>query len=807
LKAYIKTGTYRFTILSILIIILGPGCSLTRRLDDNQALVRVLTIKGVDKEFTEAATNYVDKQQQPNNWINLQIYYLFNKKGKKNLGDPPAILDSGLVEFSRTQIERFLQNKGYLKAKVSDEIRVKKKRAELIFTATEGPMFRIRKITDSIPDKKVRDLYVINRPRFSHVQPGGRFDTDSLAYDRDEFFLIMKRNGYFDFYRQYINYNYDSTFMTSVVDLKLIINNPAGKKAHPLYTVNNTEITIANSAGQTVGHADTVAIDSQFKYIDYSHRFNPNTVLRYVFMRKGQLYDVDKQTLTTSRLSELNVFRNVPNPIYEKLPDSTNRLNSKIGIIPLKRMGNRIEAEFLFNAGQYGYNIGNTFTDRDLFKSAAVLQIKFNWSVLFDKASDLANPGGIENQDFRVGGSLIYPYIISPFDFPEPGKYGVPHTTFSSNYQLFYQENLVKRTSFINSITYDFAETADKLHTVTPIDIEFSRGIISDATRAVLTAHGLYAYEILIGRTIFTSGSQYAFTYHANKLNSYSNFVYFRGGVDVGGNTLYLLSRAFKLPKDTLGERTFAGRPFSQYAKGEFDLRIYKSLGGERQFVIRLNPGLGVPYGNSTELIFEKNFYAGGANDMRAWLPRTLGPGQFNRATYYTNLTKTAGAADTLRTENKYLDQYGEVKFISNFEYRYKLADNFFGSKLKGAVFIDAGNIWRLDKQFISDPNASPTQPKLIEVPNVEFRFNNILQSSAMDIGTGLRFDLGFFVFRLDAAFKFKDPQFSGSDQWVLIDHFDELFRSGSFKNNYKNANGGDIYNFMQLNFGIGMPF
>jgi len=192
---------------------------------------------------------------------------------------------------------------------------------------------------------------------------------------------------------------------------------------------------------------------------------------------------------------------------------------------------------------------------------------------------------------------------------------------------------------------------------------------------------------------------------------------------------------------------------------------------------------------------------------MRAWLPRTLGPGQFNRATYYTSLTKTAGAADTLRTQNKYLDQYGEVKFISNFEYRYKLLDNFLGSKLKGAVFVDAGNIWRLDQQFISDPNASPTQPKLIEVPNVEFRFNNIFQSTAMDIGTGFRFDLGFFVFRLDAAFKFKDPQFNGSDQWVLIDHFDELFKGGTFKHNYSATNSGDTYNFMQLNFGIGMPF
>lgn len=128
LKAYIKPVGYRLTILSILLLFIGAGCSLTRRLKDNEALVRKITIKGVDKEFADAAVLYVDKEQQPNNVINLQFYYLFSKNGKKDIGEPPAILDSGLVEFSRIQIERFLQNKGYLKAKVTDSIIVKRKR-------------------------------------------------------------------------------------------------------------------------------------------------------------------------------------------------------------------------------------------------------------------------------------------------------------------------------------------------------------------------------------------------------------------------------------------------------------------------------------------------------------------------------------------------------------------------------------------------------------------------------------------------------------------------------------------------------
>ncbi|MES2426607.1 MAG: BamA/TamA family outer membrane protein [Bacteroidota bacterium] len=793
MKAYISTNKYRIAILSILLLFIGSGCSLTRKLKGNESLVRKVTINGMDEDFAELAVNYVDKQQQPNNVINLQFYYLFNKKGNKNIGEPPAILDSGLVEFSRVQIEKFIRNKGYLKARVSDTIVIKKKRAELIFNTVQGPMFRIRKLTDSIGDGNVRLIYRNNRPKFSHLQPGGRFDTDSMAYDRDAVFQLMKRNGYYEFYRQYVNFVSDTTFNNSVVDISLIIDNPADKPAHPQFRINNTLIKISNSNGRYTGVPDSMKVDSQFTFVDYSHRFKPHPVIDYIFQTKGDLYDADMQTITTSRLSELNVFRNVPNPTYVKASDSTNRLNTTIQLVPLKRMSDRVEGEFLFSGGRYGYNIGNTFSNRNMFNKAVTLQVKLSQSILFNTSNNSIIRNAIENQDFKVGASLIFPWIVTPFDFSKPGKYGVPHTTFSSNYSLFYQDKLVKRTSFINSVTYDFFEQANKVHSITPIDIEFSKGVIDPAARDTLLKQNRGAYVTLIGRTVFTTGSQYAYQVNGNMLNSYANFTYFRGSLDVGGNFLSLITNTINTPRDTAGQRKLFGYTFAQYVKTEIDLRLYHSFGGERQFILRFNPGIGIPYGNSTLLIFEKNFYTGGANDMRAWLPRTLGPGQFNRATYGpTGTPQNPSSGDISRASLKYIDQFGEIKFITNAEYRYKLVDNFFGSKLKGAVFMDAGNVWRLHKQ-----------PENI---NGEFRFDNFLQSTAIGIGTGLRFDLSFFVFRLDAAFKFKDPQFSGSDQWVLTKHANELFHDGPFKTQYY-QNNGESYSFMQLNFGIGMPF
>ena len=798
MKAYIKPAGYRLTILTILLLFLLSACSLTRQLKGNETLVSKNAVKGIDEEFATPALLYIDKTQQPNNKLNLQLWILFSGHGKRAVGEEPSLLDSNLVEYSRDQIENYLHNKGYLKAVVTDSVVVKKKRASLFFIAKEGPLFKVRKFQDSITDPKVRQLYRTNRTAFSHIQPGGRFDTDSLVYDRDEFYLVMKRHGYFDFYRQYINYNYDSTFNAGVVDVKMIITNPTDKPAHPTYTINNTLVTISNSNGRNVGKADTIQVDSQFRFVDYSKGFKPNVLTNYMFQKKRDMYDIDQQTLTTSRLSELNVFRNVPNPVYKKLADSTNRLNTQIDIIPLKRMSDRVEAEFLFAGGKYGYNLGNTFTDRNLFHGAEILQIKTNWSVLFDNKGNSVNGSGIQNQDLKVGASLIYPRIVSPFSFPHLGKYGVPHTTFSTNYQLFFQKGLVTRQSFINSLTYDWAETTRKLHSFTPINIEFSKGTIDPLAMSQLLAFNRFSYVYLIGRTIFTTGSQYTFQQNANMLNTLENFSYFRGSIDVGGNSLALVSKLTNSPQDSLGRKLF-GYHFAQYAKTEVDFRVYKHTSGEQQFVFRLNPGIGVPYGNSSrvpsdnnkgnssQLIFEKNFYVGGASDIRAWLPRTLGPGNFNRASYGQSLL-----AQQTRERLKYLDQFGEIKIVGNVEYRYKIADDFFGSKLKGATFMDFGNVWRLH----DEP----------QYPGGQFKFSNLLSSTAVGIGTGFRLDLTFFVFRFDAAFKFKDPQFTGADQFVLVRHFNELFHSGSFKNSYF-ATNNDSYNFMQLNFGIGLPF
>lgn len=758
---------------------LGTGCSVTRKLDDEQALVRKITINGIDQQFVENAASYVDKQQQPNNLLNLQFYYLFSKNGKRDIGEPPAILDSNLVEFSRGQIEQYLHNKGFLKAAVASDIKVKKKRAELIFNIKRGPVFRVRKFTDSIGDPAVADLYHRNQQKFTHIIAGKRFDSDSLAYEREQIYQLLKRNGYYDYLRQYVTFSVDSNLNNSVVDVRMLLDNPDGKKGHTVYDINNTIVTISPSAGRERGNPDTLRVDSDILFVDYSQKFKPKAVSIYLFQHKGNKYSLDQQNLSTSRLSELNVFRNVPNPTYTKR--DSNTLDVNIDLIPQKRMSNSLQGEFIFNSGRYGFNAGTTYTNRNLFGRAEILEAKVNGSLLLDAGRGSASR--IQNQEFKAGVSLSYPRIIAPFNLPILGKYGVPHTTFSTNYQRFYQQNLVTRQSFINSMTYDFRETSSKIHRLTPIYIEYSKGIIDTAAQRALIQQNNLAYLQLIGRTVYTAGSQYNYTVGFNRLNTLANFKYFSGTLELGGGTLNLLSRAFggKAVDGTgVERRTLFGEIFAQYVKGEADFRIYRHLGGERQFIVRFNPGVAVPYGNSDDLIFEKYFYVGGANDNRAWLPRTLGPGKLNRALY---------PSDTIRTVTRYLDQFGEVKFVGNLEYRYNIVPNFFGSKLNGATFIDYGNVWRMGKY--ADTTYGDTR----------FRLGNLLSSTAVGIGTGIRVDVSFFVFRLDVGLKLKDPQFTGGDQFVLGKWGNKAFKQQYFDQN------NERYRFYQLNFGIGMPF
>lgn len=793
---YKSSVLYRAILLFILVFVVG--CSSTKYIEDYQSIVKKVKIDSVDKIFEEEAYNYIQKDIRPTSTIgvNVLIYNMFNTKdgryktsGIKPLGTPPPILDSALVEISRNQIEKFLNSKGYFNAKVKSTIEIEKQRASIYFKAVPGPAFKISKINYEIPDTVLKNTYLSRKSAFTHLREGARFDDDSLSYERDQIYQVMRENGYFDFSRPYVKYSVDSNSNASLARVTLIIDNPADKAAHVKYNIGEANVIIAPDAD---GFPDTIVLNSRvfkdIRYTDLSKKFRRNPIVRYNFLYAPNYYDVKNEQLTYDRMYELNVFKNVKIE-YDKAQDSSNNVLPRIKLIPQKIMSNRIEGEVPFNGNTVGFNLSNTYTNNNLFRGAERFEFQVKGGLQSRIGSGTSLFSDINQRDFSLSANLSVPRLMIPFITARPGRRGgMPHTIFSTSYVYALNTAAFKRQVFLNSVTYDFVESKSKYHSLTPLNFEYRFGNLlldtTDTEGKKIAEANRYSINLLDRKNI-TLGIKYTFSMNANRLLENNNFIYLRASMDMAGNMLQLASKLSGNKHDPKNDdfATVLGLPFNQYLRPEADFRWYKSLGGERQLVSRINAGIGYAYGNSIALPFEKLFFAGGSSGVRAWQARTLGPGNYNRGQRITD--------EATRKAFYGIDQLGDMHIEANLEYRYKLLNKFFGAKLKGAVFLDAGNVW----------NASSNRSAYSET---YFDIKKLGQQIALGTGFGFRYDVQYFVFRFDVGLKLKDPQFQGSDQWVI-----SKFLNGGkdFRNAYDLANAPDSYRFVQYNFGIGMPF
>lgn len=736
--------------------------------------------------------NYVQKdiRPAPKFGINVGLYNLFYGLFRtKAVGNPAPILDSTLVEISRSQIEKFLISKGYFKAKVAAEIAVKDQRADVLFKASPGLPFSVNDINLEIADSALKAVYLKHKQEFTHLRSGMQYDDDSLAYEREKIYEVAKQNGYYDFLRPYVKFSVDSNLNNNKVNIAMQVENPEGKDAHSIFTIGQTNILIAPST-DGFPKMDSLKLNPKIfqdiRLTDLSGHFRRNPIVRYDFLKPGDQYDLRNETLTYDRLYELNVFKNVKID-YLKAKDSSNKVEPVIRLVPQKRMSNRIEGEVPFNAGTVGFTLSNTYTNNNIFRGAERFEFQIKGGLQSRIGNGTSLFSEIYQRDFSLSANLAVPRLMVPFNVPLMGKNGMPFTTFSSSYVYSLQKALFNRKVFLTSVTYDWVETKSKLHSLTPLNFEYRFGgllidTLSDEGKQLI-ADNSYNIQLLDRRDI-TLGVKYTYTVNANKLLTASDFLYFRGNIELAGNLLQGISSITSGSHDA-ASGDFAkvfGLPFNQYVRPEVDVRWYKSLGGAKQFVARLNAGAGYAYGNSTAVPFEKLFYAGGSNGVRAWQARTLGPGNYNRA-------ERIPSEENRRTLYG-IDQLGQMHIEANLEYRYMLLDKFFGAQLKGAFFLDAGNVWNI--------NANNSQPE------TTFKFAQLGNQLGIGTGIGFRYDVDFFVFRFDVGLKLKDPQFDGNDQWVIK----KFFNGGQqFKDDYFATHSPEGYRFIQYNFGIGLPF
>jgi len=771
-----------------LLSVFFASCRSSKYLEQDQALVTSVDVIGVPPELREPAVAYISNEIKPNSKLNLTIYTIFNtksgrfKKDKiRNVGESPHILDSSLVDFSAKQMMRFLQTKGYFNAQVQPEVKIVRKKAYIDFKVDLGMPYYVGKLNYKAQDSLLAAIYVKEVRPLSKVQTGKRFDSEDLISERQRLYDVLKAQGYYDYLRQYMRVGVDTLSQNKVANLNVDIENPAGLKQHQIYTIDKVKVRIIPPPGTKNAANPKLYYDEKLHitYEDYTGKFKLKPLSRYMYVREGQKYNIAKENMSFDRLYEMNGFRNVKIDYVKK--DSAT-LDVTYQLIPRSVMANQIEGEFTFSSGMSGFNIGNTFSHRNVFGGAEQLDIKLGYGVLFDPRLPGSLKNKIFNKDIQVGVNLTIPRLMTPFENSSMGTYGLPRTTFSSNLQLFQQDQTYSNRYITNSLSYIWHSSAKSQHTLTPISLDYRLGRLNEDFANKLIEEGYLLYVQSNNRAYFGLGAQYMYTHNAAKLLKKEDFNYFRGSIESSGNLLNLASNLFNFKSNSLGERLLFNVPYLQYVKTEVDYRWYKYLNGNRQLVLRFNGGVAVPYGNNSSLlIFEKSFYAGGMNGIRAWQARTLGPGNYNRA----------DIPEILRLNLRNLDQLGEIKLEANAEYRFRLLNNFFGAKLNGATFLDAGNIWRLKEH---------------EGINVggEFKVDKFLSQIALGTGFGIRLDMDYFLLRLDAGLKLKDPQFQGSNQWVIKDF---LSNSKAFKANYYETHRPDRYSFIQYNFSVGLPF
>ncbi len=779
-----KNSSFAFTILTLLSLFFA-SCRSARFLDKDTNLVTSIHIQGVDADLKESSSAYISNEIRPNSRLNLFIYNLFNtKKGKykktkiRNVGEPPRILDTAFVELSNTQIQRYLYSQGYFNAEVKPEVTVKKKRASITFHIDAGEPYLIRKIERQFADSALGHTFKKELEAKSVLKSGQKYSSNDLMQEREQLYTLLRNRGYFTYIRQYMRVAVDTTVAAHQADLKIMVDNPIEQARHITYEIDSVYIQVKNPEHITQtkkkGHSFS---QDQINFFDETGRYRLKPILRYAYLKPGDPYSMAKETLSYDRLYELNGFRTIK--IHYTASDS-GKLHMNYELVPRPAMGNQVEGEYTFSSGLNGINVGNTFSHRNIFGGSEQLEVKLRYGVLFDPKLGGSIGNRIFNNDFQIGVNLVFPRLMLPFGWTGTAKSGLPKTTLSSNLQIFDQDKTYSNRYSSNTLNYSWFETSNKMHSFTPIVLEYRLGRLNQDFANDLIEKGYQLYVESNNREYFGLGTQYAFTYNANKLLRTEDFTYFKGSIDLSGSVLDAISRVIQLKENQQGEKMVFGVPYLQYAKTEIDFRWYKNFGGSRQFVFRFNPGIAIPYGNNSRLlIFEKSFFGGGMNGIRAWQARTLGPGNYNRA----------GLDESLRLNFRNLDQLGEIKIEGNMEYRFKIINNFLGAKLKGATFVDFGNIWRLKENELN--------------PGGEFKFNRFLGQFALGTGLGFRFDSGYFIIRLDAGIKVKDPQFEGANQWVIKHLFDQK----EFKEAYFESHRPDRYNFIQYNFGIGLPF
>ena len=720
MRKMLKKGT----VLLCLSLLLA-SCSTTRYVPDGETLlnsVRVEATGDYPQVNTAHLRNYV--RQAPNSrWFSLvrlplHTYSLAGSDTTKwlnrtlrSIGEAPVVYDSLKTELSCMDLRQQLRNEGFLKAEVGCEVRQHGKKTDITYWLAPGQPYFVHRLNYSIADPLVAAA-LQNDSAHRLLHEGMRFDASLLDAERKRITTVLADSGYYRFHKEFITYQADTTAGSHLIDLTLRIglfrqgNRP--DTLHTRYRLRNISYASGDPADPTL-------------------HLRQRVLEECTHFTEGQLYTSTGLKNTYNHFGRLQAvkYTNIQlTPVAEE-QDSLRRgqnegwLDCNIELQTNKPSTLSFQPEGTNTAGDLGAAASLTYQNRNLFRGSEVLSVELRGA--YEAIRGLE---GYSNQDFTeysLETRLQFPRFLAPF----------------LSHDLRRQMNATSELS----LTYDLQDRP-----------EFHRRVLSAAWRYrwnMPERHDRFQLDLLDLNYVFMPWISQTFRHEylesetsRNAILRYNyedlfitklgfGYSYMKGAlavktnVETSGNLLQQGARLFGADKDRDGHYRLFNIAFAQYVKGDIDLSRSFSIDQNNQVVLHMGFGIAYPYGNSRVLPFEKRYFSGGANSVRGWSVRSLGPGKYKERDGRIN----------------FINQTGDMKLDLNLEYRTHLF-----WKLNGAAFIDAGNIWTLREYDIQ--------------PGGQFSLKDFPSQLAVGYGLGLRFNLDYFILRFDLGMKAVNPAF-----------------------------------------------
>ena len=740
-----KSGI-RSTLCYILVLLALASCSSTKYVPAGSYLLDDVRIR-TDNDEVRPSDLALYVRQNPNaKWFSLlkTQLYVYNWSGRdttrwinrvlRRVGDPPVIYNEQDARRTADEMAKAVRNMGYMSATVTPHAEVKKKKLRLTYHVHTGLPYVVRTLRHDVPDEQVRAC--LRQDSASTLLHEGMYlDVNVLDAERLRIVSLLLRQGYYKFNKDYIHYTADTLRNSREVDLTLHLDlyrrhEGDSLRAHPQYRLGNVSFITDYNVLET-SMERSIQVNDSLHYRGYPIYFKDRLYLRprvltdNLYLVPGQLYDEEDVQRTYTRFGRLQALKYANIRFFEPARNDSCLLNAYVMLTRNKPQSISFEVDGTNSAGDLGAGASVSYTHRNLFRGSESFLFKLRGA--YEAVSGLQGTGYNQNYiELGAEATINFPRFLFPFLSKDFTRRISASTEFGLQYNYQMRPEF---TRIVASAGWSYNWGMQRLraqHRIDLLDINYLYMPWMDETFRQLYLEQeenyilKYNYE---DRLIVRTGYSYVYNSAGRALmnnatlgNSYT----VRFNVESAGNILYALAKATRMRRNKAGEYTLLGIPFAQYVKLDADYAKNIVIDARNSLAFHIGAGIAIPYGNASVVPFEKRYFSGGANSVRGWSVRDLGPGAFPG-------------------DNNFLNQSGDIKFDASVEYRTRLF-----WKFRGAVFVDAGNIWTLRAYD--------------EQPGGQFKFNQFYKQIAVAYGLGLRLDLDFFVLRFDGGMKAINP-------------------------------------------------